>query len=176
MQTPVSIVARNQELPEALASDIRVRAAQLEHFFERLVGCRVAVEGPGGHHRRGKFKVQIRLMVPGPDIIINRQSDDQLSAAIAEAFGAAERKLKEYARILRGDVKTSGELPRGRVLRLFSDYGFLDAGGREIYFHRNSVVDGRFERLAVGDEVRFAEEEGEEGPQATTVVPVGRSH
>jgi cold shock CspA family protein len=31
------------------------------------------------------------------------------------------------------------------------------------------VVDGDFARLKVGDQVRFAEEEGEKGPQASTV-------
>jgi cold shock CspA family protein len=32
----------------------------------------------------------------------------------------------------------------------------LTANGAEIYFHRNSVANGGFDRLAVGDEVRFA--------------------
>lgn len=35
--------------------------------------------------------------------------------------------------------------------------------------HRNSVLEGRFEELEVGTNVRFAEEEGLEGPQASTV-------
>ena len=49
-------------------------------------------------------------------------------------------------------------------------YGFLETpGGREIYFHKNSVLDGGFGRLKIGTAVRFAEEEGEKGPQASTV-------
>ena len=44
--------------------------------------------------------------------------------------------------------------------------------GRQLYFHRNSVLGG-VDRLAVGDEVRFTEENGNEGPQASTVDPVG---
>ena len=42
--------------------------------------------------------------------------------------------------------------------------------GREIYFHRNSVLNGRFDRLERGAKVRFIEEMGEKGPQASTVV------
>jgi cold shock CspA family protein len=49
------------------------------------------------------------------------------------------------------------------------------ADRREIYFHRSSVLDGGFDRLKIGVEVRFAEELGEEGPQASTVQPVGES-
>ena len=40
-------------------------------------------------------------------------------------------------------------------------YGFIEtADGREVYFHRNSVLDDAFEHLTVGSEVRFAEEMG----------------
>lgn len=50
------------------------------------------------------------------------------------------------------------------------DYGFSEtADGRQIYFHRNSVLDWDFNRLTVGSEVRFTEEIGEKGPQASTV-------
>ncbi len=31
------------------------------------------------------------------------------------------------------------------------------------------------ERLQLGDEVRFAETDGEKGPQATTVAPIGEN-
>ena len=63
-------------------------------------------------------------------------------------------------------------------LRIYPDqgFGFLEtADGREVYFHRSSVLNGGFDRLAIGTEVRFAEEPGEKGPQASTVQPVGES-
>jgi len=54
------------------------------------------------------------------------------------------------------------------------DYGFLETpDGREIYFHRNSVLHPGFDRLEIGTEVRFVEELGQEGPQASTVAIVG---
>ena len=54
----------------------------------------------------------------------------------------------------------------------------VSAEGNEIYFHRNSVVNGGFEKLAVGDEVRFVAQYSEsvDGPQASTVVPLGKHH
>jgi cold shock CspA family protein len=49
-------------------------------------------------------------------------------------------------------------------------YGFLETDdGREVYFHRNSVLDGGFGSLRVGSRVVFAEEPGLDGPQASTV-------
>jgi cold shock CspA family protein len=45
----------------------------------------------------------------------------------------------------------------------------LAEAGSEIYFHRHSVLSPGFDHLAVGTEVRFAEEEGDRGPQASTV-------
>jgi cold shock CspA family protein len=50
----------------------------------------------------------------------------------------------------------------------------LDEG--EIYFHRDIVIDKAFDRLNVGSEVRFAEEFGEKGVQASTVQPMGEHH
>ena len=46
--------------------------------------------------------------------------------------------------------------------------------GREVFFHRNSVLDDGFRHLDIGTEVRFVEELGEKGPQASTVKLVGR--
>jgi cold shock CspA family protein len=64
-----------------------------------------------------------------------------------------------------------------RVARLFlkAGYGFLvTADNREIYFNRASVLNQGFNRLKPGDEVRFFEEEGVKGPQASTVERVGK--
>jgi cold shock CspA family protein len=44
--------------------------------------------------------------------------------------------------------------------------------------HRNAVVGAGFDALSEGDEVRYTlhEGEGEKGPQASTVVAVGKHH
>jgi cold shock CspA family protein len=55
------------------------------------------------------------------------------------------------------------------------EYGFLETpDGREIYFHKNSVLQPGFDQLEVGMEVHFAEGVGEKGPQATTVRLAGK--
>ncbi|HEX9732213.1 MAG TPA: cold shock domain-containing protein [Thermoanaerobaculia bacterium] len=60
---------------------------------------------------------------------------------------------------------------RAIVTRVYRDggYGFLKTPeGREIFFHRNAVLDD-FAGLDEGTEVRFVESTGQLGPKATTV-------
>jgi cold shock CspA family protein len=55
------------------------------------------------------------------------------------------------------------------------EFGFLETGdGREIYFHRNSVLENGFSRLNVGARVTYVEEMGDKGPQASTVKLMGK--
>ena len=62
------------------------------------------------------------------------------------------------------------KLVSAKSFRAEGGYGFLTSDdGREIYFHKNSVSAGAFPRLKIGTTVRFAEEAGEKGPQASTV-------
>lgn len=62
---------------------------------------------------------------------------------------------------------------RGRVTKFFpeSDYGFIrTADGRDLYFHAKSVIG---EGVEPGATVEFTEEEGDQGPSATSVRVVG---
>jgi cold shock CspA family protein/ribosome-associated translation inhibitor RaiA len=102
---------------------------------------------------------------------------EDVYVAIRDAFNAAGRKLQDYARRQSGAVKAHEPVAHAQVSKLFPQqgYGFLEtAEGREIYFHGNSVLQPGFDRLKVGAEVHFAEEQGEKGPQATTVRLVER--
>jgi cold shock CspA family protein len=86
--------------------------------------------------------------------------------------------LENHSRKIRRDVKKHEERPQGRVSELMQleDYGrIMSLEGRDIYFHRNSVVNTEFDALELGDVVTFFEEQGEEGPQATAVFFQARS-
>jgi cold shock CspA family protein len=102
---------------------------------------------------------------------------EDIYVAIRDAFNAASRKLQDFARRRRGKIKVHEVAPVARVARLFpiEDYGFLETpDGREIYFHKNSVLQPGFDRLEVGTEVYYSEEVGEKGPQASTVRVAGQ--
>jgi cold shock CspA family protein/ribosome-associated translation inhibitor RaiA len=196
MQTLLQVTFRNMEpLPEAKRL-ISAEARKLETFYSRIIGCHVAVEVPHGHHRNGRlYHVRIDLTLPGKELVIKHQPSlskeirqtavakvqkhlevgtphRNLYLAIADAFKVAGRRLQDYARRHRGDVKTHEPASAGRVSKLLVEkgYGFLTTpDGREIYFHERSVLHRGFPRLRVGSEVSFVEEQGEEGPQASTV-------
>lgn len=92
--------------------------------------------------------------------------------AMSEAFARARRQLQDYVRRHRSEIKTHQKTPEARVAKIFPEegYGFLRTiDGREIYFHRNSVLNDGFSRLDIGSMVQYAEEFGEMGPQASTV-------
>ncbi len=191
---------------EVVETHIREAAQKLESFYDEIMGCRVLVETPHQHHRKGKqYHIRIDLTVPGGEFVIKRAprlitdrpsrlekasddvapkenrdlskyaAHDDIGLSIRDAFDAARRKLQDYARRRRGVVKIHEGSPHARVSKLFPDegFGFLETSdGREIYFHANSVLDAGFAALKIGKEVHFVEELGENGPQATTVMPV----
>lgn len=174
MQVPLELSSRMINLDPALEADLRRRAAKLERYYDRITSCRIAVERPTGNHHNegGPYRVRIDITVPGSELVASKEAED-LNTAVRDAFKAAERQVEEFSQRRRGDVKTPVLPPEGRVVRLFPDegFGFIEAAdGREVYFHRNAVLDPPgFEKLAVGAQVRFAEEQGFEGPQASTV-------
>ena len=175
MQRPLKIMSRDFPLTPAIEAEVQQKAGALETYFERLSGCEVTLEAPAiAHHRKGgPFLVKIRMTVPGRELVVDRQAEEELSQAIREAFDAARRVLEDHVREMRGAVKTHEPPAVARVIRLSPelDHGFLETpDGREIYFHRNSVLNEAFDRLKVGSEVRYAEEDGDKGPQASTVT------
>lgn len=180
MQRPIQITSRDFVLTDAMKALIEQRAQALEQYFGRLTGCHVVIEAPVHHHRRGgPFSVRIDLRTPGAELSVNKQGADNLAVAIREAFDSARRRLEDHLRELRRDVKSHLLPSIARVARIFPSegYGFLETSdNREVYFHRNAVLDGHFDDLKPGTTVRFAEEEGEEGPQASSVAVLRAQH
>jgi ribosomal subunit interface protein len=178
VELPLQITVRNASISEAVEEDIREKAASLDSFYGHIMGCRVAVEAPHRHQHRGiLYNVRIDITVPGSELVIKREPHEDVYVAVRDAFDAARRQLEDFARRQRGDVKTHEPPSHARISKLFTDegYGFLKtADDREIYFHRNSVLHEGFGRLKIGTEVRYAEEMGEKGPQASTVAIAGK--
>ena len=170
---------------ETAKAEIKKRAKKLSRMYSPIMNCRVVVEASHKHKSHGQhFIVSIELNTPRKKIVVNREkhkrrSHEDINVAIRDAFDAAERMIEDYAQEKRGKVKQHEMPPHGRVSRIFpeEDYGIIETStGDEVYFHRNSVLEGVFEKLEPGSEVRFHLEQGEKGPQASTVHPVGKHH
>jgi len=186
MQIPLQITFRDMEPSDAVEANIREKAAKLDQFYDQIMSCRVMVEVPHGHHHQGRlYQVRIDMTVPDGELLVTHEhhhkdnSHEDVYVAIRDAFDAMKRQLEDYARKRRGKVKTHETPAHGRVsdLNPDEDYGRIKTPDeRLVYFHRNSVLDDAFAKLEVGSEVRFAEEMGERGPQASTVALVGKHH
>lgn len=184
METPVEVDFQNMHAKPEVRQAIDMHVAQLEERFGRLTAVRVVVKAPSGHHRTGGlYEINIRLGLPeGRDVNIDRtpQNDERyadMDFALNDAFKRALRQLQDRVRKLQGEVKHHDGPPIGTVKEIdpLGEFGFIETGdGREIYFHRNSVLDGAFASLAVGSRVTFAEEMGDKGPQASTVKLMGK--
>lgn len=185
MQIPLQINFRHMDPSDALEAKIREKAQKLEQFAEHIMSCRVTIDLEHKHHHQGKlYGVKIDITLPKTEIIADRHPDkhhahEDVYVALRDAFDAARRQLEDYVRKQRGKVKEHEAVPHGKIKELFSssDYGWIETSdGREIYFHRNSVIDEDFDNLSTGDKVHFSEEMGEEGPQASTVHLEGKHH
>ena len=101
MKTPLQITYRGVAHSDALDTHIREKAEKLEQFFSGLIGCRVVVDQPAKHHHQGKpFNIRIDLTVPGAEIVVDRQENEDAYVALRDAFDAAKRQLEDYARQL----------------------------------------------------------------------------
>lgn len=176
MQTAPQITFHGLEPSDALRELIEERMTMLERQHPRVTTCRVTVERPHHRHVKGDhWQVKVLVAVPGDEIVITREREigerhTDPSAAVRDAFDAARRRLQDHARKVSGRTKHHEEPPYGHVLAMGADHGFLETDdGRQLYFHENAVLDGQFETLAVGAVVSFVEEDGVEGPQASTV-------
>jgi ribosomal subunit interface protein len=107
MQTPLQITIRDMEHSDALETHIRDKVSKLDEFFDRIMSCRVVVEMPHKHHHQGKhFNVRLDIGVPGSELVVNRDHAEDVYIALRDAFDAAKRQLEDYARKMRGDIKT----------------------------------------------------------------------
>jgi len=184
MHTPVEIDFQGLKGNASMRATVLKHVAALEDRFGRITTCRVAIKAPSERHQTGgAYEITIRLSLPqGREVDIRRtKSVDERHAdvtiAINAAFKRARRRLQDQARRMQGEIKCHDGPPIATVGSVddVAGFGFLQtADGRDIYFHRNSVLNNAFSQLAPGARVTFFEEMGEKGPQASTVKLLGK--
>ena len=185
MAVPLQITFKGMEPSPAMEERIREKVARLERFSDAILRCHVTVEAPHRHHHQGRlFRILVEIDVPRGRIVAGENGPQDHAhedpyVALRDAFDAATRRLEDHMRRMGGAVKHHEPVfVHGRVARFIAgeDYGFIETeDGQEVYFHRNSVARHGFDRLRVGDPVRVAVVEGEKGPQAAAVHPVGEA-
>jgi len=129
--------------------------------------------------------VRIELGIPGhKELVVSHEPEHlerkfqrpDLRNAIHEAFRIAERRLRDLKEQRERRTKEprhdSENQALGQVAELAPDrdQGFLTTKeGGLLYFHRNAILSGDFDKLRRGDEVYYIEDVGDTGPIATKV-------
>jgi ribosome-associated translation inhibitor RaiA len=112
MTVPLQTTFRHMPASRIFENRIRELARRLEKFSTHVTRCHVVIQKPHQRASQGAlFDVHIDITVPDCVIAIRRShADDALHAdayvALRDAFNAARRKLQDYERQRRGDVKT----------------------------------------------------------------------
>lgn len=185
MKLPLQITFRNMQALPDIEAIVRNKAEKLDQFFGHIMRCRVIIESRHKHHHQGNiYEIHIDITVPGKEIAVSREAalnhaHEDIDVAIRDAFDAAKRQLQDHSAKVQRHVKTHAPIPHGKIIQLnpYEDFGIIQTSdGREIYFHRNSILNTEIDELELGDEVRFHEEPGEQGPQASSVSVEGKHH
>jgi cold shock CspA family protein/ribosome-associated translation inhibitor RaiA len=188
MESPLEITFHNMRNSISLEADIRKRVAKLEKLYGRLISCRVSIEARTKQHRNGNiFEVHVEMHAPRGRLVVSREphhvgerhARTDVRASVRDAFKAAEAQLRSFGKKQNGEVKPHAAPVQGAVAELYldRDYGFiLSHEGARLYFHRNSVMNGGFEKLERGDAVQFVEAMGDTGPMASKVWPLEAIH
>lgn len=177
----LQIHCRGLSITESIQTYVEDQFAHLTRFFQRqpIISCHVTLELL--NHRCGEvatYRTLIEMTIPGKRLVVGGERGREIPhqnafAALQAAFAAMERRLTAHAQRLRQEVKHHEPSSiYATVKQVFPDegYGFLlTDDGREVYFNENAIIDADFDHIDVGDNVRFCEEMGEQGPQASTL-------
>ncbi len=111
MTFPLQITFRNMAASRIFENRIREFARRLEKFSSQITHCSVVIQQPHQQASQGTlFDVHVNMTVPGCMIAVHRTHSSDPShtdayVALRDAFSAAKRRLQEYERKRRGEVK-----------------------------------------------------------------------
>jgi len=127
MTIPLQITCRHMPTSVALQRRIRMLTTRLEKFSDQIMQCHVVVEPPPQHQRTGgPFTFRVDLTLPESRISIRRAGAADPThtdpyVALRDAFDAARRKLQDYERRRRLDVKGHSLPPKPSATALPKD-------------------------------------------------------
>lgn len=108
MKDKVRVTFRNMDPSSFVEARVREAAAKLDEFKSRIQSCHVVIDSRHRHHHKGNlFQVRIDLVVPGSEIVVSRNPEndhahEDVYVAIRDAFDAARRRLQGLGRRRRG--------------------------------------------------------------------------
>ena len=184
MQTSVKIAFRHCEPSEEIRAEIAAQMEGLEQLSPRITSCRIVVSGPKTRHKRGAlFHIQLRVAMPErKDVVVDQREGDAGESEHPLVAIRDSPRLPARSRTSRATcaARSRPTWRKATAASPASPLGTIAASSRRRTAAKtifiNAVLNGGFARLSVGSEVRFIEEDGEKGAQASTVRLVGKHH
>jgi len=203
MQVQPEIIVKGIETTPEIEKQIKRGLNKLEKINHRIIRVRVALVKAQARRQNGNpYQMQVDIEIPDrTPIFVKQQSiartkipqdldqsregaehrrgirEESALTLIERTFAAAQRELQKITDKQRSKVKSRSPNVGAVIEKIFpgEGFGFLrTTDGQQVYFNKNSVLHSHWDRLKVGTFVRYAEEIGEKGLQASTVEPVER--
>jgi hypothetical protein len=117
----------------AVTNRVEAEVQKLQRYYSGITHCHVVIVAPHRHHRLGRqYQVHLEITVPGGELVIThepparvrlipvphlRKRDEiegphkDLYVVMRDVFDAARRRLEDYIRRERGDVKRHAPAP-----------------------------------------------------------------
>ena len=161
MNVPLEISYRDIERSDVIDNIVNGEVTISRKCATTFSSCRVSIERPQKHIKSGSpYRVRI-------DVTGSPRARDRFEAGTGpgrdargaldrrdHAFDGARRQVKELSERQDKDVKRNREPQVNAIVEAVypeQGYGFLKTlEGRDVYFHRNSVLNRDFERLTKG--------------------------
>lgn len=99
---PLQITFRNVPPSRTIERLVREKTRKLERSCDRVVKCHITLESQHQSHGKGHlYDVRLDIQIPGKTFAVSsarreHRESELLSAAIRDAFDAAERQLQDH--------------------------------------------------------------------------------
>lgn len=108
MRDRVEITFRGVPQSAALERYVGEQARALDRQCDRIQACQVVVEALHQHRQQGaQFAVRLNIMLPGTEVVVNREHGEDIYIALRDAFEAARLQLKDHMRRQSGTARRS---------------------------------------------------------------------
>jgi len=116
MQTPLQITIRHMAHSPALTARVHEEVEKLSGFCPDIVNCRVVIEQRDRHQSQGRsFNVRVALGVPGDELAVNHNHDEDVYVAVRDAFASLTRRLEDLVRRRRDAAKQHASASSGKA-------------------------------------------------------------
>jgi ribosome-associated translation inhibitor RaiA len=116
MQTPLQITIRHMAHSPMLTARLHEEVEKLSGFYPDIVSCRVVIEHRDRHKSQGRsFNVRVALGVPGEELAVNHDHDEDVYVAVRDAFASLTRRLEDLVRRRRDAVKQRSSKSRCKM-------------------------------------------------------------